>query len=354
MTLAFLCLLCGGPLTGNATPPEKFPGSMIALPSAEMPLDEVLTELRKSGNRIEFSNFRGDVQPNPLVKVPTTRTLFWPLLDQLAQQEKLGLTVEGRTLMAEPRLRISRLASTARPAAPPTVYAGPFRLVLREASRHRRFDQQASAKLQLGLELSWEPRIDPLFLQVEALSATAGDNKLAAPLVAGQLRLHGLGQLAWTEQFSLPAQSPAWIEELSGTLAIRVPARSEVLTSEARRGATAEKGGIRLEVLGLESSGRNSILRMQLRYPAGQFELESHQAWAFADQRIDLAATKEGPPLVGKGTPHEVSVMGGGEVRLTYLIPGEPASLPAFLRLSIPADPISVRFPFTFQRVPLP
>jgi hypothetical protein len=257
----------------------------------EMLLSEALAAIQKqTGNvmidhRQQFGQQAGD----PKIKLELDKVPFWQAVDVVA--DKAGLTVypyaeqDGVAFVSLQENEVPRLERNAS-------YAGAFRLEPMELLAKRNFRNSTDQRLQLLLELAWEPRLDPITVQQDLADVMAVDDQgNSLPLAVDEgLREASItpGELA-TElalPFELPGRDVKKIASIKGKLLALVPSRVETFRFDDLSGRSAEQRKAGVVVLLDQVRKNNDVweIRVLVRFDKASGALESHRGWIFNNE----------------------------------------------------------------------
>lgn len=267
--------------------------------SGEKKLSEVLAAMQKqTGNTIVDQREKLDQQGgDPMVKVDWKETPFWQALDQLLDQT--GLTVypyveqdavgfENRPENDLPRLK--------RPVA----YSGAFRMEAMDLLAKRNLRNSADRRVQLTMEIAWEPRLDPITVQQRMSDIKAIDDAgnpieledsegvLEPQILPGDLTTDMLIPL------KLPERSVKQIASLKGKLTAMVPGRVETFrfADLAAKGVEQRRAGVAVILDQVRRNNEIWELRVLVRFEKAAGALESHRGWVFNNEAY--LETKDG------------------------------------------------------------
>jgi hypothetical protein len=342
--LSGLALLVGGAVAAV----DEVPATLVPPVKADA-LRAVLRELERAGNAVED---RGSDDVTGL-KLPTQTLAFWPLLDEVARQSHRQIVPRrgGGAILLVP-------ASGPAGDGPPPVYAGPFRGQIKQLTAQRTFGADEGQRLTVTLELLWEPRLQPLLLRLTPTSVQVeSGGRTVASDQGGQVswRLAGEGGIEIPLRLPLPPRTQPRLEGLLVEAVVLVPPGFLTFSFDAvAPGPPREQAGVRAEILQVQSDPASQRWQVAsaLSYP--RLDLESHQAWAFANVELRLTPKGQGPTIRVRG-PREVSVDEGKKVRLTHLLPDLPAPLSDYaLSLHPWSQPLEQPLRLRFRNLPLP
>ena len=267
--------------------------------SGEMKLSEILAAMQKqTGNTIIDQREKLDQQGgDPPVKIDFSQTTFWQALDQLL--DKTGLTVY-------PYVEQDAVGFQNRPdgdlerSKRPVSYSGAFRLEAQELLGKLNLLNAEDRRLQLTMEVAWEPRLDPITIQQRlsdiqavddagnAIELEQSDSVLEPQILPGDLTTELLIPL------KLPERSVKQITSLKGKFTAMVPGRVETFrfTDLALRGAEQRRGGVAVILDQVRRNNEIWEIRVLVRFDKAAGALESHRGWVFNNEAY--LETKDG------------------------------------------------------------
>lgn len=267
--------------------------------SGEKKLSEILAAMQQqTGNTIVDQREKLDQQAgDPLVKIDFQQTPFWQALDDV--MEKTGLTVYSyveQDAVGFQNLPMGELSRTKRHVS----YSGAFRLEAQELLGKLNLRNSEDRRLQLTMEVAWEPRLDPITIQQRmsdiqavddagnALDLEQTESVLEPQILPGDLTTELLIPL------KLPARSVKQIASLKGKLTAMVPGRVENFrfTDLAVRGAEQRKGGVAVILDQVRRNNEIWEIRVLVRFDKVAGALESHRGWVFNNEAY--LETKDG------------------------------------------------------------
>jgi hypothetical protein len=267
--------------------------------SGEKKLSEVFAAIQKqTGNTIADQRERLDQQSgDPTIKVDFKDVPFWQALDQVLDQA--GLTVypyvEQDAVGFENRPE-GDLARTKRQVS----YSGAFRMEAMELLGKRNLRNGEDRRLQLTMEVAWEPRLDPITIQqrmtdIQAVDDAGNtielettDSVLEPQILPGDLTTELLIPL------KLPDRGVKQIASLKGKLTAMVPGRVETFrfADLAVRGAEQRKAGVAVILDQVRRNNEIWEIRVLVRFDKAAGALESHRGWVFNNEAY--LETKDG------------------------------------------------------------
>ncbi len=331
--------------------------SLVTLHSDAMPLSKVLAALGKqSGNKIvDFRRRFGHQVTYPELKVDFDKTPFWQALDQVLDQAKLTVYPFGEPraikVVGREDSQLSRCATAC--------YSGPFRFepLLIRAQRDLRDPDGKS--LRLRMQVTWEPRINPISLKQPMADLKAVDedgNPLAVDDSQAELEVPTGGNATAVNlvlPFALPPRSVKQIASLQGTLTAMIPGRVETFRFDNLTNAKNVEKRIAGVSITLEQVRKNNQLwevRMRVRFDKAYGALASHRGWIFNNK-----AYLEGPD--GKQLSYdsmETTRQTENEVGIAYLFALDGPLTDYTFVYKTPGVIVQARFDYEISGVKLP
>lgn len=294
-------------------------GTTITLAADKMPLAEVLAAIEsQTGNKLKDNrDDNGEGNAVPPITIDLKNEPFWPAVDQILDQAKLGVYNYG----GDDALAIVPRGDDDGPRHGVAAYAGPFRLEILEVQAQRNSRQPANKSLKLQLEVAWEPRLRPI-----AISQPAGDieatDSAGNPLVVSQPEAvldvevpTGTQAAEIVLPFALPPRSVTKIAKLRGKLKALVPGRQAKFRFgdlAQAAGKSDRQGGTQVTVDDVRKNNEIWEVHMRMKLDEDNRALESHRGWVF--QNISYMEGKDGQRIENAGfettrqTPNEVGI----------------------------------------------
>ncbi len=282
-----------------------FEGSQVSL-HGKMKLADAIDQIARQTNnqiRVESPEAMASVE----VDVDAAEADFWTVMSQVMSQANLRInafgTTEGELVLAP---------SNATRSTQPTPYTtGPFRMDVLSVRSTLPFTSTLGGQLELSFQLSWEPRLRPVFMQLpmESLSAELSDgvtlsasNAQAAPEIP--LNLGGCSTQI-DLQLERPDRSATRIKKLSGEFIIAVPSdRHEYVFEKFGNGARqSEKyGDVTVTLEGARRNGAVYEMRIFVEFGDAQGALDSFRGWILSNEAYLRDAKKTRMENVGLNT----------------------------------------------------
>lgn len=287
------------------------------------PLADVLRSIGdQTGNRLSDgrSRFGGGGARTP-VSLMLDDEPFWPAVDRLLDAAKLDVYAYG----GDYELSLVARGDGVGPRFGRAAYAGPFRFEPVRVVATRGLRSTSEASLDVLLEVSWEPRLQPIALS-QPMRGVAVKSESGAPLSARQPERQidvevtpGTQGVEMTLSFVLPDRSTERIASLAGELDALVPGRQADFRFEAVGAATSpvkrQRGDATVSLERFKRSGPVWELRMRLRLDNATDAFASHRGWVF--QNLSYLETADGARIEHAG--FETVLQTENEVGLVYL-----------------------------------
>ncbi len=269
-----------------------FKASKVTL-NGEMTLGEAFAALEEqTGNSIVLQGEGESKQ----VSLEAEDVEFWEAFAQL--EEQVGLVINHGAMGGDGGLQV-RAVQQVGDNYTRAFRSGPFRL---EVATMRStlpigYGATMAGQLEVSLYLTWEPRLEPVFLRVPMAStkASAGDAELS-PSNPGQvidLQLSGYGGRSKSQLINLQVQRPARdaevLESLTGQFSVAVPSNQQQFVFEKfANGArqTKKVGDVAVVLEGARRNGPKGSyeIRFRVQFGDAQGVLESFRGWAASNE----------------------------------------------------------------------
>jgi hypothetical protein len=350
----------------NAGAPKELAPKTVTLQESSISLSKAIKELAgQTGNQVE--DRRREKDEARQLKLNLKTATFWQALDAIAK------AADARVSLYE---RDGKIALVDGPhQLLPVSYSGLFRVTVKELHLHHYLDSD-NHFCDIKLEVAWEPRFQPLFMETRPESLTVVDDKGRAIEIPEEGRgPTAIGQpTATTVTIRIPApqRSAKQLGLFKGQLMVTGP--SKMLTfvfdklSKVEKAADAKKEtieGVTVNLRELRSEGGGGeevwTVGLLLEYPPDGPKFESFQSW-IVNNKIYLEKEQAGikqqfPPNLG----YETDDQSDTKAIIRYRFGDEPdkkLSLGKFsdwkLVYSTPGRINEVPVPFEFKDLPLP
>jgi hypothetical protein len=340
---------------GEPRPTQDLQPRTLNLPAGELTLDEVLKHLEKqTGNPV--ADLRKTNRDNP--KLTLTTKTFWKTLDAIGQQTKIGFSAYqeggGVALVDAPYRRLT------------TDYPGVFRIALKRIAVSRD-DETQTHYANLTLDAAWEPRFQPLFLNLENATVRAG--KRSEKLERQAMRsVAGMGATEIELRVPAPERAVLQIDSLKGELrVIGAPKMLEFafeklgpVNAKTPREAKPQEG-VKVSITEMKQLATRWTVDLQIVNPAGAIvPLESFQSWldnnrlwlTWTDPQTKKARTLEPVGETQEGNNQTMKIHFDFTARGDTPLP--PKSAEVTLRYRTPNRVAAFTVPFVFENLPLP
>jgi hypothetical protein len=330
----------------------------VTLQNPSIPLSQALDQLKQQAG-IEIADAREAKTDDPPLKLNLQRATFWQALDTIAREADLNVSVYGKggqiSLRDGPHREL------------PVCYSGLFRIQVRRVNVVQ--DLLADTHLcTVHLEIAWEPRFHPLFLQNKLESLVAQDDKgmaLKAPNDGGRSPL--LGSIFSEVQLTLeaPRRAANSLGLLKGDLSVIGPgkmlefsfdklAKVEKQTPDDKLPSKTQEG-VTVKLREFTTESDLWTVGVLLEYPPGGPDFESFESWLVNNKAYLVAKT--GQRFTDSG--YEIDEQTGNRAVITYrfaeendLVLGKPADWKLVYRT--PGVMAKVPVHFEFKDLPLP
>ena len=254
---------------------------LVTLQARKIKLHDALRELAKQAG-IEVEDRRRPENVNdPEMKLELKKVTFWQALDHIARESNLRVNLYQRggaiALTEGPNINL------------PISYDGIFRTVVRRVTAVHDLETNQHFCL-ITLEIAWEPRFQPLFLESKPQNLDVRDNNHEAirPEDDSGGKVPVQGKVATTVELRLPApiRRSVSLGKLKGSLLLTGPTKMidfefDTLAKEkASKDAKQTKDGVTVRLRKLDLASDHWTIEVGLEYPEDGPKFESFQSWA--------------------------------------------------------------------------
>ncbi|MEM8734255.1 MAG: hypothetical protein AAGG44_08535 [Planctomycetota bacterium] len=218
---------------------------------------------------------------------------FWSVMDTIMATAGLRVNAFGTTesdLVLAPGGEYSE-------DAPPAFSSGPFRVEPTFVQATKQFNAQLPGQLQVSILVTWEPRLEPVFMQIPMSSVKAdvggatieATNSQAAP----EIPLNYGSTTQVDLQLALPERKESKIDSLKGEFVIAVPGqRHKYEFKKFGNGArqSQEFGDVKVVLEGARRNGKVYEMRVLVEFDDGQGALDSFRGWVLSNEAFLLDA----------------------------------------------------------------
>ncbi|HEX5471578.1 MAG TPA: hypothetical protein VFW73_06810 [Lacipirellulaceae bacterium] len=278
----------------------------VTLDAQQMSFASVIAAIEKqTGNKfVDNREQQGGQSGNIHITMNVKHERFWPVVDQILDQAKLGIYSYG----GKDVLSIVPRDPADRPRVGRAEYIGPFRLEITDVQAERSLRQRGQSSLKLQLEVAWEPRLRPIAItqpaaDLKAATDSASQLEIAQPEASLDVEVpNGTQAAEITLPFKLPARTVKRITVLHGKLHVLVPGRQvkfrfDDLTHAA--GKSQRQGGVQVTVDDVRKNNAVWEVHMRLTLDEPNGALQSHRAWVF--QNLSYMVGKDGKKIENAG-----------------------------------------------------
>ncbi|WP_231617755.1 hypothetical protein [Novipirellula aureliae] len=319
-------------------------------------LDQVttLSEALEAISRDSEIEFDYDGDKTVPVESVTTPLSFWHAVDFVLDQADLDINFYGGNrdtlqLVHRSAGRPSRVDSAA--------YTGVYRIEPTAVTSRRSLNQPDLSALNLGLEISWEPRLTPIGLSIPIplLRGKLDDGATLKPQQsANTIEISTGGEIAQSEFFlpmQLPAGQPEKIANLSGVIKALLPGKRETFELSLRETGAKEKiDSMEVMIESVRKNGPLHEIRVGVQLEDAGRSLESHRQWIFENRAFVRRADGSKAEHLG----YEVYRQSSAGVGIGYLFDlGDSVSDSTFIYES-PTAVVENEVSFLLQDIPLP
>ncbi len=263
----------------------------------ESTLSAALADVQQqTGNRIvDFRQRFGQQPGDPKLSLDFERTPFWPALDSLLDQA--GLTVYNFSGEIGALALVARDQND-RKRAGSAVYQGLFRFEVLRVQAIRELRNPANDSLRLALELTWEPRVSPILLQIPLGELRATDESGRRIEVGSQranLEVPVENTMPAAEvqlPLVLPDRSIGKIATLQGQLSALLPGRIETFefaNLPDAKSVEQTRAGVTVIVDQVRKNVDVDEVRLTVRFDQARNALESHRNWIYNNDAYFVA-----------------------------------------------------------------
>lgn len=332
--------------------------SRLTLDMQDAKLADIFAAIEKqTGNRlIDFREQFGQQPADVPLTVTADDAEFWPVVDRLLDDANLSpypySGEDGLGIVERPPEELRRSGRA--------TYVGPLRLepIAVQAQRGLRSPEQSN--LHVGLEASWEPRLEPIALSLDAasLQVTADDGRsipLATQMNVIDVELQpGSFASDLTLPLELPAREATMLSTIAGTLTVLAPGKKAEFKFDKLKDAEGVEqtiAGVTVAVDRVRKNGPVWEVYMRVRVAGPETGLESHRSWVY--QNLAWLVNPAGEKVEDVGI--ETVSQGVDEIGFAYIyeIPEDDIAGYQWIYQS-PAAIMSVPLEFELHDIPLP
>lgn len=265
-----------------------FEASTVTL-SGKMKLTEAIAEIEKqSGNKIMLEG--AEAFDSMMIELDAKDQPFWDVMAKVMSQSNLRInnytTSDALSLVASS-------AESSKTEGPPPTISGPFRIEVISVQSSLAFASRLGGQLDLSLQVAWEPRLKPVFMQVpmSSMSAKLSDESTlpsANPQSVPEVPLNSGGSSTQIDlQLERPARSVTKLEKLNGEFTIAVPSEKHKYVFEkfGNGARQSEKfGDVAVTLEGARRNGAVFEMRIMVEFGNPQGALDSFRGWILSNE----------------------------------------------------------------------
>ena len=252
----------------------------VTLKADAIPVSDALTKLREQTGNVVVD--RRKAHTDLKIKLALDNAPFWQALDAIAAAAGCSIS----TYQTDGQVA---LVDGVAPSVP-TLHQGIFRVRVKGLLVAREFEAETSW-CTLTLEIAWEPRFEPLYLDAGPLQVTYGvDAKSVRRQVkaAAQGKVAVTGRNALEVEFRLPAphRSVGQIESLSGQFQLLGPGKMLSFAFPKLKPLKKSEGpvqqsqdGVQVSLAEVKTASKRWFVEVHIDNPKGNPPLESYQSW---------------------------------------------------------------------------
>jgi len=279
---------------------------------------------------------------------------FWHAVDIVLDQANLDINFYGgdsETLRLDPRSdkRPSRVDSAA--------YVGVYRLEPTSVASRRNLRQSELNRLNVVVEVSWEPRLTPigLTIPVAQISGKLDDGAILKPQESSRtIPVTTNAAIAFSEVYfplQLPAGQPSKISSLSGIINALLPGpKKSFEISLAEPNGKQQIDAMTVQLESVRVDGPLHEIRVAVELDKAGRALESHRSWIFENEAY--VRLKDGTKAEHLGFEVYRQTESGVGVAYRFDL-GDDADESTFVYRS-PTSIVPNEVPFVIQDIPLP
>lgn len=315
---------------------DSVKATLVTMTDDELSLDDALQALEKqTGNKlVDYRGQFGQEVSDQKIKLQCAGIPFWEAVDQILDQS--GLTTypypdpdqspNALALVGRSQTQVQRHGNAS--------YAGSFRIEATEFDAHRDLRDPSNQTLQLLLEATWEPRLNPILIMQPADGIQASDESGATlqPSSDGNEMEIPVNPGAKTVEmpfhFALPDRKIQRIASLKGKFLALMPGRVETFKFDKldkAKKVERKKAGVTVVLDEVFKNQDVWEVRIRILFDKSSAALESHRGWILNNEAYLEDKNKEVIPYGSLNTTRQTET----EVGIAYLfdLPNGPKGL---------------------------
>ncbi len=252
-----------------------------------------------------------------------------------------------------------------------TLYQGIFRITAKRITVTRD-DDAGTHVCTATLEIAWEPRFEPLFLEVGPVRATFAADETGRELEAklpgqGKESVAGRGSIEVDLRLPAPGRSSPRLKSLVGEFHLTGPGKMLTFTfpnlkvmKKTDPPVQQTQDEVRVSLCQFKAASNRWSAEVHIDNPPGNPNLESFQSW-LSNNRVSLekgagSNRKAWWPRLGDESEENVTAT-HAEILYSFYIPAKQSPGPPSdwsLVYRTPGRIVTIEAPFTFKDLPLP
>ncbi len=330
----------------------------------ELTLAEILSQIsRQTGNRVTDgrSGQNGEETPPEIkLKLDLDKVSFWQALDTICEQGGLAVNAYPEAAMT---LALNARGEQETPQAERrTAYSGPFKVEVSAINARHNLKMSNDRRMNVVIDVSWEPRLAPLSLQLALADVKAVDDQGNEIAVSGMgMRnpgsITGVSSGEITIPFSPPSRGAKKIASLKGKITALVPGRQEIFCfsgEELTSGRPVEKrrAGAAVRVGKVRVTNDQYEMHVFLQFDEASAAMESYIRgdWLARNEIYMLGPGKE---RIEQGNSDEIAA-GENEAGKKYFFDKNHELKDCVLVYTTPSVMLSIPVEFEIKDIDLP
>ncbi|MFO1062895.1 MAG: hypothetical protein U0892_03355 [Pirellulales bacterium] len=313
-----------------------FEPALVTLAGKMSAADAIKKISEQTANNVVLEN-EGS-QANVEVELKADKTPFWEVMESLMTQADLRInafsTMDGLVLMND--------RDDMGFPGPEPAFDGPFRI--EPISTHSTLPYRSTlpGQLEISLQMTWEPRLAPVFIQIpmETMKGETDDGNAilaSTPTAAPEIPVNTSNSSVQLDlQFNRPPRSSRKLNKLTGEVVVAVPSEKHKYVFEkfASGGRQTEKyGEVTVTLEGTRRNGAVYEMRVLTEFKNSQGALDSFRGWILSNraylvdkednrqENVGLQTYTVGPESVGVAFLFQING-NPNDYRLVYESPG--------------------------------
>jgi hypothetical protein len=325
--------------------------TQVTIAGKGLSLKKVIEDLaQQSGNKVTLDEGFAETT----VDLELNKVSFWQALDAIAEKSKLGVYLYG----GDGVLLRSRNPKQL-PRQDNAIYNGPIRFEPTRVELKRDPRITESATLNVAVEISWEPRLQPITL-VQHKTALKATDETGEPIhVADQGDIPAMIQLGSPGVeielgFDAPPRSVRQISSLKGAVDLLLPGKAETFEFANLKDAqkvVQQRHNVTVTLDGVRKSGEVWEVRLRIKYAQALDAFDSHlAAWILSNEAVMVTPTGETIDNAGLDTTHRLE----DEIGIAYLFDLEKGLDGLKFRYRTPVSIHQIPVEYEFKNITLP